>query len=150
LFERFEWSTPYYRVENSGYRAIPPGKPMSDTHLVVLCVHGVGHGDTDPNLQPAWTGAISEGLQRWNPNCQVQCEFVKYDDLFAAQPLDPAVVAEALAKLTLSGVVNGLNDFLGLSRALGGIPEALRWTAGMVAQWADNEDLREATRERLL
>jgi hypothetical protein len=118
--------------------------------LRILCIHGVGHGDTDPQLIPSWTDAITQGIQRWSPEQGVECEFLFYDDLFAGAPLDAATVTEALAKLTLSGVVHGLGDLLGLSRDFGGLQATLRWTAGMVAQWADDADLRAAARKRVL
>src|SRR5436190_18475232 len=116
----------------------------------ILCVHGVGHGDLDPQLQPTWNNALTDAIQRWNPGQQVQCTFLDYDDLFAKAPLDAATVAEALAKLSLSGIVHGLGDLLGLPRDFGGLQDTLRWTAGMVAQWAENDSLRAATRQRLL
>ena len=123
---------------------------MSDSPLIALCVHGVGHGEADPQMRPTWTKAITDAVQRWNPGRPVQCEFVDYDDLFAKAPLDPLVVTEALAKLSLSGLVHGVGDLLGLSRDFGGIPDTLRWTAGMVAQWADSDSLRQAARARVL
>jgi hypothetical protein len=118
--------------------------------LRFLCIHGVGHGDTDPQLQPSWRKTITDGIQRWAPNQAVTCDFVPYDDLFSKAPLDAATVAEALAKLTLSGTIHGIADWLGLSRDFGGVQATLRWTAGMVAQWANNEGLRAAARERVL
>jgi hypothetical protein len=123
---------------------------MDDSPLIVMCVHGVGHGEADPQLQPTWTQAINDGIHRWGPNRQVQCRFVDYDDLFAKAPLDAATVTEALAKLSVSGIVHGVGDLLGLSREFGGLPDLLRWTAGMVAQWAQEDDLRAETRQRLL
>src|SRR4051812_3593371 len=98
---------------------------MNDSPLIVLCIHGVGHGDVDPQLQPTWTQAITGGIQNWNPGREVQCEFLLYDDLFAKAPLDAATIAEAMAKLSLSGVIHGLGDLLGLSRDLGALPDTL-------------------------
>lgn len=118
--------------------------------LIVLCIHGVGHGDADPQLRPLWTKTITDSIQRWNADRQVQCEFLDYDDLFDKAPLNAATVAAALAKLSLSGITHGIADFFGLSRDFGGVQETLRWTAGMVAQWADDDDLREAARTRVL
>ena len=116
----------------------------------MLCVHGVGHGDVDPQFQSNWGSAITDGVQRWNPTRQVQCKFVRYDDLFAKAPLNVGTVAEAIAKLSYSGIVHGIGGWLGLSRDFGGLPETLRWTAGMIAQWAVNKTLRAAARRRLL
>ena len=60
--------------------------------LRILCIHGVGHGDTDPQLVPLWTDAIAQGIRRWTPGQDVQFDFLHYDDLFAGAPLDPATV----------------------------------------------------------
>ena len=64
--------------------------------LRILCVHGVGHGDLDPQLQPTWTNSLTGGIQRWNPEQQVECDFIFYDDLFAKAPLDAATGAVVL------------------------------------------------------
>src|SRR5882672_4039808 len=53
--------------------------------LRILCVHGVGHGDLDPQLQPTWTNALTGGIQRWNPEQQIECDFIFYDDLFGLE-----------------------------------------------------------------
>ena len=42
----------------------------------VLCVHGVGHGDQDAALKPAWTAAIAQNLKRWQPSLTVDCQFL--------------------------------------------------------------------------
>jgi hypothetical protein len=118
--------------------------------LRVLCIHGIGHGDTDPQLVPSWTDAITTGIRRWNPDQTVDCEFLFYDDIFAGAPLDAGTIAEALAKLSWSGAIHGLGDLLGLSRDIGGLQATLRWTAGMVAQWADDADLRAEARQQVL
>ena len=115
-----------------------------------LCIHGVGHGDADPQLIDSWKDAITQGVRRWNPDQDVDLDFVPYDDLFDGAPLDAATVAEALAKLSLNGFVHGLGDLLGLSRDFGGLQATLRWTAGMVAQWAQDADLRAEARQRVL
>ncbi|HSU56206.1 MAG TPA: caspase family protein [Candidatus Dormibacteraeota bacterium] len=123
---------------------------MTNEPLKVLCIHGVGHGDKDPQLVPTWTKAIEDGIHRWLPGQQVVCDFLFYDELFSDAKLDAATVAEAIAKLTLSGIVHGIGDWLGLSRDFGGMQDTLRWTAGMVAQWADEEKLRAAARQSVL
>jgi hypothetical protein len=47
-------------------------------------------------------------------------------------------------------VFYGISDLLPGSRGLFDLPEQIRWTAGMVAQWASEDDLRTALRKRLL
>jgi hypothetical protein len=49
-----------------------------------------------------------------------------------------------------SGVIHGLGDMMGGARALSDVPDLIRWTAGMIAQWASEDDLRDALRKRLL
>ena len=115
----------------------------------VLCVHGVGHGDKDATLKPSWTEAITSNLQRFQPDLEVDCEFFAYDDLFDHAPLNPVVYGKALAELLASGVIHGIGDLFGATRGILDVPDLVRWTAGMVAQWASEPDLRSKLRKRL-
>jgi hypothetical protein len=115
-----------------------------------LCVHGTGHGDLDTTLVPSWTRAITENIHRWRPDAIVDLEFFRYDELFDHAPLNPRVYAEALARLLASGVVHGLEDVVTVgARGLFDIPDEIRWTAGMLAQWASEDPLRTELRTRL-
>ncbi len=118
--------------------------------LSILCIHGVGHGDADTELRPAWTSAIQADIERWKPKPAPEVDFLDYDDLFDHAPLNPAVYAEAFARLMASGVLHGLGERIGGARALTDIPDLVRWSAGMIAQWASEDDLRDALRKRLL
>ena len=118
--------------------------------LNVLCVHGIGHGDTDPTLAPSWTDAITANIKRWNANAAVTCDFFRYDDLFDHEPVNAATYGEAFAKLLASGAVHGIGDLIPGSRGIFELPEQIRWTAGMVAQWSSEDDLRANLRARLL
>jgi hypothetical protein len=115
--------------------------------LAVLCVHGVGNHHVDLAWQQAWEQAVRDGIGAWDPGARVRVEFVLHDDLFEQYPIDAAGVAEALARLLASGVWHGIGDLV-RRRALA-VPELVRWTAGMVVQWAENEALRRDTRARL-
>jgi len=117
--------------------------------LSVLCVHGVGHGDLDASLQPTWREAITANLKRWQPDLDVDCQFFRYDDLFDHAPLDPVVYGKALAEMLASGVIHGIGDLFGATRGILDVPDQVRWTAGMVAQWASEPDLRGRLRQRL-
>lgn len=123
---------------------------MATQSLRVLCIHGVGHGEADPRLEPTWEGSITAGLQRWKPALRPVFEFVHYDDLFESAPFTPGDLAEAVARLTASGVFYGVGDLLGLTRDFGGIGDMMRWTAGMVVQWAESDKLRAKARQRVL
>jgi len=116
----------------------------------VLAVHGIAHGDADAHLVPSWTEAIDTGIRRWNPDAAVGIDFLRYDDLFDHAPLNFLVYGEALAKLMASGVIHGIGDWFAGTRGLEDIPDRIRWTAGMIAQWASEDDLRERLRARLL
>jgi hypothetical protein len=91
-----------------------------------------------------------DSVKRSNPEADVACEFVEYDDLFARAPHNPATYAKALTTLLASGVVHSLEDAFSRKRGLLDIPAQLRWTAGMVAQWASDDDLRAKARQRVL
>ena len=118
--------------------------------LSILCIHGSGHGDADAELRPAWTRAIRSDIERWKPQPEPEVDFLAYDDLFDHAPLNLAVYADAFARLMASGAVHGVGDTLGGARALVDIPDLVRWTAGMIAQWASEDALRAALRRRLL
>jgi hypothetical protein len=118
--------------------------------LSLLCVHGVGHGDADPDLQASWTRAIGDGLRAWNPDLNVTCDFLQYDTLFDQAPLNPITYAAAFASALASGVVHGVGDLFTRERGLFDMPEQVRWTAGMVAQWISDEKLRAAARAAVL
>jgi len=116
----------------------------------ILCVHGVGHGDDDPQLVPTWTTAITQNIQRWDPDAVVTCDFFRYDDLFDHAPLDIATYSKAFAKLLASGVIHGIGDLLPGARGIFELPEQARWTAGMIAQWGSEDGLRADLRARLM
>src|SRR5690349_16553580 len=118
--------------------------------LHVLCVHGIAHGDADAEMPPTWTAAISSGIRRWSPDLDVHVDFLKYDDLFDHAPLNVLTYGEALARLMASGVIHGIGDWFAGTRGLGDVPDTIRWTAGMIAQWASEDDLRGQLRDRLL
>jgi metacaspase-1 len=145
--------------------------------LRVLCVHGVGDHHTSTTWEADWQAAVRSAVAVWDANLTVEFDFLLYDDLFEKYPLDPATYAEAIYKLGGSGIAVGVNDAVnavegaidqvgqavggavndvatgigGLfrSRGLADIPAELRWTAGMVAQWADSDGLRAESRTRV-
>jgi metacaspase-1 len=114
--------------------------------LRVLCLHGVGHHGRDLAWQERWREAITRSVRRWAPRRHVELSFPLYDDLFEAADLSLGGLVEAVWKLTLSGVAHGFRD-LRPRRGLLDIPDRVRWTAGMVVQWVENERLQRQTRE---
>lgn len=121
----------------------------------ILCMHGVGHQDAiDPNSAEAnwrlaWQGAVTRGLRRWNAAVEPTFRFPVYDPLFERAPLKAGTVIEALTRLAASGLFHGVIDVFRSRRAFGDMMDSVRWTAGMVAQWAALEDLRADLRALL-
>lgn len=120
---------------------------MAARTVKVLCVHGVGHQEADVAWQEDWRREIAGGLASWSPGVAAELEFVAYDHLFDAADLDPATVAEAILRLTASGFMHGVADLFRRRRGLAEVSERVRWTAGMVAQWAADSKLRAAARK---
>ena len=121
----------------------------------ILCMHGVGHKDAeDPgaaqaNWRDAWQDAVTRGLRQWNATLEPKFRFPAYDPLFERAPLKAGTVMEALTKLAASGLFYGLVDVFRSRRGFGDMMDGVRWTAGMVAQWAALEDLRAELRASL-
>lgn len=115
----------------------------------VLCVHGVGDHHTDQSWKSKWLDLIERGVRSWAPGAIVDADFVMYHDIVEETPLTALQMTEALWRLGTSGIIHGLGDIFGRRRSVLDVPHALRWTAGLVAQWASEEKLRERTRARL-
>lgn len=112
----------------------------------LLCIHGIGHGDVDANLPSRWTNTITAQLRAANPALTPVFEFLAYDDLFDQAPHNVLTYGEAFLRLGWSGLATTIGGWLGFR---GNTTDSLRWTAGMVAQWAENQDLRRDTRVRV-
>jgi hypothetical protein len=135
--------------------------------LRILCVHGVGDHHTTLSWEDDWRSAIRDAVAHWDPSRELDFQFLLYDDIFQKYPVDADTYAKAIYELGKSGVEVGVSNavagvegaaesawshltgWLHPSRDFSTIPDEIRWTAGMVAQWADNADLRAQTRAAL-
>jgi hypothetical protein len=117
--------------------------------MQILAIHGVGHGDAKSDWKPLWQQAVLQGLGAWRPGLAPTIDFLAYDDLFEAAPLGAPEVVEALYRLSASGLFYGITDRLRSRGGLATALDAVRWTAGMIAQWVALEDLRAQLRQRL-
>jgi hypothetical protein len=138
--------------------------------LRVLGIHGVGDHHSNTSWMGQWEQAIQRAVGTWDPSMKVQCTFPLYDQFFEDSrfKLNAGSYANALFKLSTSAVevgvaaveekvgevVSGVENFIGglfhpSSRGLADVPIELRWTAGMVAQWADYDQLRKELRQWL-
>lgn len=130
--------------------AVADAAATAGESLRLLCVHGVGHQEADPAFEATWRDAITHGLSEWSHARSFEIQFVAYDDLFAADPPNAAEVAMAVVKMGVSGLWHGIGDLFRRRRGFGDMAESVRWTAGMVVQWAENDGLRAAARQRVL
>jgi len=113
------------------------------TDIRLLAVHGIGRHPAGGKWEDDWRAAISRGVDAATPDARVVTEFVHYDDLFEARRLTFWDTVQAVAKLVASAVAAP-------TRGVGSVPQSLRWTAGMVVKWVEDEDFRRDTRERLV
>src|SRR6185295_3953106 len=109
----------------------------------ILCVHGIGDHHSNLAWEEEWKSAIEGGLRRWSPDIECEFSFLLHDDIFARYPISAMDVAEAVVKLGASGVVHSIGDAITslFSRRRGFVEDvssSVRWTAGMVVQWAEN------------
>jgi hypothetical protein len=119
-------------------------------HLSLLCVHGVSHSEIDPEFRRSWTKAIMDAVRACDPASTPEIDFLEYDDLFDKAPLNLVTYGVALGKLLVSAVVHSVGDALPGARGIKDVPETIKWTAGMVAQWSTDAELREKLRETVL
>lgn len=132
------------------------------TPLRVLCVHGVGNQEANLAWQPMWEDAIFAGLRTWNQSVEVETDFLQYDGHFKDAGFDVWDVVEGAAGLGASAIVHSIGDAIGglfgrrgmsgagEPAARGGLDDSIRWTAGMVLQWASDEKLRKRLQATLL
>ena len=118
--------------------------------LTILCVHGVSHSEIDPDFQSSWTKTITAAVHSCDPDLKPTIDFLEYDDLFDKAELNPATYAIALGKLLASSIVHGIGEIFSRSRGITDLPEIVKWTAGMVAQWSTDAELREKLRDVVL
>lgn len=119
--------------------------------LRVLMVHGVGNGDVETAWQGEWRAAFTASARGAGlpVDAGIQFEFTHFDDIFERYPIDAAAVARGLLLLG--------HNFFGPAPVFGqrdlvqrGLVDIVRWTAGMVIQWIENAELRDALSTRIL
>lgn len=117
---------------------------MPKRRIEVLCVHGVGRHIPGSGWHEDWKWTIGSAIRAWNPDAECEFEVFEYDSFFEKADLNPLTYAAALAKLTGSLAWHGLGDLFGArGAARGDLSGHLRWSAGMVAQWASDDKLRD-------
>ncbi len=118
--------------------------------LSLLCVHGVGHAEIDAGFQQSWSRSHHTANESVDQGVQLDIDFVLYDDLFDKAPAQPPHLRRSLAKLLGERSGSWPPDLLTGARGITDIPAVIKWTAGMVAQWSTDEQLREDLRQLIL
>ena len=117
---------------------------MPDKVLTILGVHGLGdHRASDWTVKwPGRSGAFPkmEGLN-------LDFKFVTYDDIFDGTDISLAESVAALWKLTKSGVSSLGRRERGV---VSEISDKIKWTAGYVVAWVEDEGFKRQSRKRVL
>lgn len=105
----------------------------------ILCIHGIGGKErTKEQWQPDWKKALSTALDMSDQQLDIQ--FLDIDLIFTKYQKKHGIqYLAAVAKLTRDWIAVGL---FREERALFGSDGAIRWYAGMVVQFVEDEALR--------
>lgn len=112
--------------------------------LKVLSVHGLGD-QRQSTWKEDWPKAI-QAVFPAAPSLELEFEFVEYDDIFEGVNLSAWEVAAAVAKLAASGVSSIFKREKGV---LGDAPHTVRWTAGYIVAWVNDERFKKKSRARV-
>jgi hypothetical protein len=119
------------------------GRAMADRQLTMMCVHGLGD-NRDGGWEAEWETALQDCCAR-APGLTIAPRFVTYDDIFEGVEISLAEATAAAAKLAASAVSSIRRRGVAAS-----FPERVRWTAGYVVAWVEDEGFRRASRRRML
>lgn len=117
--------------------------------LKLLCIHGVGEHEENIDWVEQWRSWVESGLRAYDPSVQVEADLLYFQEFFEKAPINPLTYARALASLIGSGIWHGFVPGRRNIRGEHGYSQRVRWTAGMVAQWADNSKLRKNLRDHI-
>ncbi len=116
------------------------------TKIKLMGVHGLGDHRDYP-WKEEWTKAIQDRFPGQN-DVDLEFSFASYDDIFEDIDLSAWQTAKAVGKLLSSGAGN----LFGMRRRgfFDSINHKLRWYAGYVVAWVENEEFQKQTRKRIL
>ncbi|WP_321341564.1 caspase family protein [uncultured Cohaesibacter sp.] len=114
-----------------------------DKTLKILCVHGLGD-QRQSGWEAKWQNAIDQVI---GPDSGVILEyrFVNYDKIFLKTDISFSETVGAFYKLMKSGL-----GFRRQRGVLSKITDRLRWTAGYVVAWVEDDDFQAQTRKLML
>ncbi len=113
--------------------------------IVIMGVHGLGD-----HRRTSWHSVWEQAIRAAFPSgdeLELEFRFVTYDPIFEKTQITGWDTAKALWKLTRSAVTSSFRREKGV---LDNVSDAVRWTAGYVVAWVENEAFQKATRKLIL
>lgn len=111
--------------------------------LKILGVHGVGD-HRNSTWKQDWRAALTAAFPG-QPDIELDFAFLTYDDIFERVDLTAWETMQAVWKLARSGVAG-----IGGRRGVTDVADRVRWTAGYVVAWVEDEAFQARTRARVL
>lgn len=113
--------------------------------LNVLGIHGLGD-HRNSTWEKDWTDAVTKVFPGQD-QIDLQFRFINYDDIFEDVEISAWESAKAFWKLTRSGT----GSVFGRNRGIvGDISDKVKWTAGYVVAWVEDEGFKRLSRERVI
>lgn len=118
---------------------------MATRTLKIQCIHGLGD-HRESTWKEDWKAAIVSAFPA-SDQVEIDFDFIEYDDIFADTNIDAFEAGRAVFKLAQSGIGSIFRRRRGV---VADISRRIRWTAGYVVAWVEDEDFQKATRKRVL
>jgi hypothetical protein len=118
---------------------------MAGNALKILGVHGLGD-HRDSTWRSTWEASVRSAFPAEGAS-SLSFSFVTYDDIFEKTKISFGESVKALWKLGKSGAASVVRKERGV---VSEISDKIRWTAGYVVAWVEDEGFKLATRERIL
>ena len=113
--------------------------------MKILGVHGLGD-HRNSTWKEDWKAALL-AVFPGQQDVELEFSFLSYDDIFEQVDLSAWETMQAVWKLTRSGVSAAVRRRRGV---LGDVSDRVKWTAGYVVAWVEDEAFQQQTRARVL
>jgi len=128
----------YIEIEDEGGKVVPKS-------LKILCIHGLGD-HRNSTWQTTWPKAVRSVFPAETSDIELEFDFLTYDDIFEDTKISFYEAVKAAGKLALSGLGS-----IGRKRGLlDKASEKIKWTAGYVVAWLEDDQFQNQTRKRVL
>ncbi len=118
---------------------------MTDRSLRVLGIHGLGDhrsGEWKAN----WSNALDQAFPKIE-GVSLDPHYMTYDDIFEDTEISAFEAARAFWKLSVSGLAAPFRRRRGI---LSDASDKIKWTAGYVVAWLEDEEFKRRSREKVL